>query len=58
MVNENAGKKYEPTPVYCRRAMRDVIRAQAKQKVGFHSVSEMVRLAFHEIRDKKENENV
>lgn len=57
MVNESTGKKYEPTPVYCRKALRNIIRAQAKKKVGYHSVSEMVHEAFHKIRDK-ENEDV
>lgn len=53
MVNENQGKKYEPTPVYNRKAMRNVIRAQAKKKLGSHGVSSMVHDVFHKIRDKE-----
>lgn len=57
MVNENAGKKYEPTPVYCRKAFRKIIRAQAEKKLGYHNVSAMVHAVFEESR-KKESENV
>lgn len=50
MVNEKAGKKYNPTPVYNRKMLRSVIRNEVSKKFGNHKVSEVMSANFKRIR--------
>lgn len=51
MVNQNEGKKYDPTMVYSRKALRNIIRAQAKKADGVGQ-NKRVGQIFHEVREK------
>lgn len=54
MVNENAGKKYNPTPVYNRRLARSIIRNGVAKKFGNHKVSKIMSANFKRIRKGEE----
>ena len=50
MVNEKAGKIYEPKPVYNRKAVRKIIRTACAEKFGNHKVSKIMSGNFKRIR--------
>lgn len=50
MVNEKAGKKYKPKPVYNRKLLRSIIRNGVAEKFGNHKVSEVMSENFKRIR--------
>lgn len=51
MVNKNKGGVYNPTPIYNRKMLRNIIRNRALEVKGRHNVSAYVREAFKEVRD-------
>ena len=51
MVNKKAGKLYNPTPVYNRKMLRNIIRERAIEVNGYHNVSKYVNEAFKEVRN-------
>lgn len=54
MVNENAGKKYKPQPVYNRKLARSVIRNGVAKKFGNHKVSAIMSANFKKLRKGEE----
>lgn len=47
---------YNPTPIYNRKMLRNIIRERAIALKGYHRVNDYMSAAFKEIMDKKENE--
>lgn len=54
MVNEKAGKKYKPQPVYNRKMLRSIIRNNVSKKFGNHKVSAVMSANFKRIRKGEE----
>ena len=50
MVNERQGKVYSPRPVYNRKLVRSVIRADVQSKYGNHMVSLNLAVMFEKLR--------
>lgn len=55
MVNENQGKVYRPKPVYNRKLLRSVIRAEIVKRQGRHKVSETMSEYFRRTRKAQVN---
>lgn len=55
MVNENQGKVYNPTPIYNRKLLRSVIRANVQKRVGYHKVSKTMAEYFKRTRKEQVN---
>ena len=53
MVNENKGKIYSPVPVYNRKLMRSVLRAQVARKTT-GQISKNMAYNFKKIRKGEE----
>lgn len=49
MVNERQGKVYSPRPVYNRKLVRSIIRADVQRKYGNHKVSHNMAVAFENL---------
>jgi len=54
MVNENAGRKYEPRAVYNRKLARSIIRSGVAKKFGNHHVSKVMSQNFKTLRGNGE----
>lgn len=50
MVNEKAGKTYNPKAVYNRKLVRSIIRKNVEKKYGNHNVSEVMSENFKRLR--------
>lgn len=50
MVNERQGKVYNPRPVYNRKLLRSVIRANIYKRTGGHKVSKGMAEYFRRVR--------
>lgn len=50
MVNERQGKIYSPRPVYNRKLLRSVIRANVDKRTGGHKVSRAMAAYFKKVR--------
>lgn len=48
-------KEYSPTPIYNRKALREIIRNRAINVKGYHNVSAYTSKAFKEIRENMLN---
>lgn len=55
MVNEKQGKVYTPKPVYNRKLMRSVIRAEIKKRQGQHKISRTMSEYFKRTRKEQVN---
>ena len=53
MVNERQGKVYSPRPVYNRKLVRSVIRADVQRKYGNHDVSHNMVVEFEKLRKEQ-----
>lgn len=51
MVNEKQGKVYEPTPIYNRKFIRNILRKMSIQKNGYHNVSKYMSNAFKRFQE-------
>ena len=54
MVNQNKGKKYEPTQVWDRKLMRSVIRSQIIKKDGYHKVNKKLHYIWKQLQNGNE----
>ena len=50
MVNERLGKAPSPRPVYNRKLVRSIIRADVQRKYGNHKVSHNMAVMFEKLR--------
>jgi hypothetical protein len=51
MTNQNRGKEYNPTRVYCRKLLRSYIKNKIEKDKGFHKVNPQMSKIFHKMRE-------
>ena len=54
MINKNKGG-YNPTPIYNRKLLRNIIRERVVALHGYHNVSALVHRGFEDLRKDKVN---
>lgn len=55
MVNQNQGKKYEPTQVWDRKLMRSILRSQIIKKDRYHNVNKKLHYIWKQLQNGEVN---